>query len=72
MSVPPALGKEGIWSYVSGQHRLRNGVFLFPFPNSNNLHRAAYRTVYICGGSVKHPVTKSAGVSIPGGSGVNH
>jgi hypothetical protein len=30
MSVPPVLGKEGIWSLVFGQHRFCDGAFLFP------------------------------------------
>jgi len=30
MSVPPVVGKEGIWSLVSGQHRFCGGAFLFP------------------------------------------
>jgi hypothetical protein len=29
MSVPPVLGKEGIWSLVFGQHRFGDGAFLF-------------------------------------------
>jgi hypothetical protein len=30
MSMPPVLGKEGIWSLVFGQHRFCGGAFLFP------------------------------------------
>jgi hypothetical protein len=72
MSVPPVLGKEGIWSLVFGQHRFCDGVFLFSFPILVLCTILTIMPHLFVAGYRKHLAVEFAGVSMQEGSGANY